>query len=121
MAAKKKPNTDMNKAADELMKLAKRGGVEQNYFFTTTFERYQTQLAILDRLKKEIAESDLKISREYTRGLKNSVCNPAITEYNKTSQAANTTVITLMKIISVFAKSSLSANAASTIEESEEL
>ena len=30
---------DMNDVASELIKLAEQGGVEQNFFFTTTFER----------------------------------------------------------------------------------
>ena len=112
---------DLNDVASELIKLAEQGGVEQNFFFTTTFERYKTQLNLLTRLQAEISGADLMVTKEYVRGRQNLVSNPAINEYNKTSQAANQTVICLMKIISTFSKNSLSANAASAIEESEEL
>ena len=107
----KKP--DMNDVAFELIKLAEQGGVEQNFFFTTTFARYKTQLNLLTRLQAEIQDTDLMVTKEYVRGRQNLVSNPAITEYNKTSQAANQTVICLMKIISTFSKNSLSANAVS--------
>ena len=108
----KKP--DMNDVASELIKLAEQGGVEQNFFFTTTFARYKTQLDLLTRLQAEISGADLVVTKEYVRGRQNIVSNPAINEFNKTSQAANQTVICLMKIISTFSKNSLSANAVST-------
>ena len=102
---------DMNDVASELIKLAEQGGVEQNFFFTTTFARYKTQLNLLARLQAEISGADLMVTKEYVRGRQNVVSNPAINEFNKTSQAANQTVICLMKIISTFSKNSLSANA----------
>ena len=105
---------DMNDVASELIKLAEQGGVEQNFFFTTTFARYKTQLNLLTRLQAEISGADLVVTKEYVRGRQNIVSNPAINEFNKTSQAANQTVICLMKIISTFSKNSLSANAVST-------
>lgn len=105
---------NMNDVASELIKLAEQGGVEQNFFFTTTFERYKTQLNLLTRLQAEISGADLMVTKEYVRGRQNVVSNPAINEFNKTSQAANQTVICLMKIISTFSKNSLSANAVST-------
>ena len=104
---------DMNDVASELIKLAEQGGVEQNFFFTTTFARYKTQLNLLTRLQAEISGADLMVTKEYVKGRQNLVSNPAINEYNKTSQAANQTVICLMKIISTFSKNSLSANAVS--------
>lgn len=107
----KKP--DLNDVAFELIKLAEQGGVEQNFFFTTTFARYKTQLNLLARLQAEISGADLMVTKEYVRGRQNLVSNPVINEYNKTSQAANQTVICLMKIISTFSKNSLSANAVS--------
>lgn len=109
MAARKtvkKKNTgmDLNKAADYLIKMAKEGGVEQNYFFTTTFIRYQVQIETMERLKEEIDGKGLFITKEYVKGKENIVINPAISEYNRTSTAANQTVQTLIKIIQTFAE-----------------
>lgn len=112
MAAKKtaqgaptnKSDSRLNKAAAELIRMAEEGGVEQNFFFTTTFNRYKVQLNTLTRLQKELDGGELLIEKEYVKGRKNLVANPAITEYNKTSTAANQTVQTLIKIITTFAE-----------------
>ena len=100
----KKPESQLNKAAAELIRMAEEGGVEQNFFFTTTFNRYKVQLNTLTRLQKEIDGGELLIEKEYVKGRKNLVANPAITEYNKTSTAANQTVQTLIKIITTFSE-----------------
>lgn len=102
-AKKKKKRNNLAKVAAQLLKMAKDGGTEQNYFFTTVFQRYQVQLATLDRLQQEIEDGDLLIEKEYVKGRKNLVANPAISEYNKTSTAANQTAQTLIKIIQTFA------------------
>jgi len=99
-----KQEVGLNKAAEDLIRLAEEGGVEQNFFFQTTFNRYKVQLNTLTRLQKEIQDGELLISKEYVKGRKNLVANPAITEYNKTSTAANQTVQTLIKIITTFAE-----------------
>lgn len=93
----------LNKAADDLIKMAEKGGVEQNYFFRTTFQRYKVQLETLDRLKEQIDSRPVLIEKEYVKDRANLVTNPAITEYNKTSTAANQTAQTLIKIITTFA------------------
>lgn len=93
----------MNKAANELIRMAEAGGVEQNFFFTTTFNRYKVQLNTMERLEKEIKENELFVEREYIKGKKNLVMSPAVSEYNKVSTAANQTVRTLIEIIKAFA------------------
>ena len=100
----KKPESQLNKAAAELIRMAEEGGVEQNFFFVTTFNRYKVQLNTLTRLQTEIDGGELLIEKEYVKGRKNLVANPAITEYNKTSTAANQTVQTLIKIITTFSE-----------------
>ena len=95
-----------SRTADELIRLAKEGGIEQSYFFTTTFERYKMQLAILNRLQNEIDESELTATKEY-KNRTETVINPLITEYNKTSIAANQTESVLLRIIKTFAEGSI--------------
>ena len=94
----------LTKMANQLVKMAKEGGVEQNYFFQTTFDRYKVQLETLDRLKAEIENNDVMMSKEYVKGRKNMVVNPAISEYNKSCTAANQTATTLIRIIKEFAE-----------------
>ena len=89
----------LRQQANEILKQAEERGVSSNYFFATTFRRYQIQLDILENLEKAIAEHGMVVSKEYVKGRQNLVTNPAITEYNKTATAANGTVSTLINII----------------------
>lgn len=91
----------------ELIEKAQNGGLEQDYFFTTTFERYQTQLAIAERLKEVIESEAPLVEKEYVKGRVNVVIHPAITEYNKTATAANQTAATLLKIITTLSDHAL--------------
>lgn len=117
-AAKAPKKSDgLNKAAAELIRMAEEGGVEQNFFFTTTFNRYKVQLNTLTRLQKELENGDLLVTKEYVKGRENLVANPAIGEYNKTSTAANQTVQTLIKIIRTFAEGPVMNGASSGDDE----
>lgn len=95
----KKRRLSLRQQANQILKQAEERGVSSNYFFATTFRRYQTQLDILEKLEKSIEEHGLIVTKEYVKGRENIVTNPAITEYNKTATAANGTVSTLINII----------------------
>lgn len=98
MDAEKQKKT-LNEQAQEILAIAEKHGVEQNFFFITTFKRYQVQISILTELEKVIKNDGALVTKEYVKGRGNVYTHPAITEYNKTSTAANQTVSTLMKII----------------------
>jgi hypothetical protein len=85
--------------AQEILRIAEQHGVEQNFFFLTTFKRYQVQINILIDLEAAIKRDGSLVTKEYVKGRGNIYTHPAITEYNRTSTAANQTVQTLMKII----------------------
>ena len=90
---------DLNEQAREILRIASEHGVEQNFFFLTTFKRYQVQIKILADLERTINAEGNTVTKEYVKGRKNVYTHPAIGEYNKTSTAANQTVQTLMKIV----------------------
>lgn len=90
------------KSIEELRNLAKEYGVYDNPLFETTLSRYETQIHILDELSKTINDSDVLVKKEYVKGRANIATHPAITEYNRTTDSANKTVATLMKIIKGF-------------------
>ena len=92
-------DTNLEKQAAEVLRIAQEHGVEQNFLFLTTFQRYQVQLTILNNLKEKIEEDGALVTKEYVKGRENIYTHPAIGEYNKTSTAANQTVATLIKII----------------------
>lgn len=89
----------LQEQAQEILRRATEKGVSGNFFFVTTFKRYQVQMQILTNLEKEIKETGTTITKTYVRGRENICTNPAIAEYNKTSTAANSTVSTLIQII----------------------
>ena len=84
---------------NKILEQAESRGISSNFFFVTTFKRYQVQMATLASLEEAIKEYGATVTKEYVRGRQNLVVNPAITEYNKTATAANGTVSTLMNII----------------------
>lgn len=94
------PPKSLEELRNEILKKAEEKGVSEHYFFKTTFDRYETQLAILERLKKAVEDEDVLIEKTYVKDRTNICINPAITEYNKTASAANGTVTTLVRILS---------------------
>ena len=94
-----KEKMTLSEQAQEILRIAEEHGVEQNFFFITTFKRYQVQIKILYELEKKINEDGMLVTKEYVKGRGNVYTHPAIGEYNKTSTSANQTVATLIKII----------------------
>lgn len=76
----------LQEQAQEILRIAEANGVEQNFFFVTTFKRYQVQINILTDLERVL-------------NLSETVDTKTIDAYNKTSSAANSTAQTLMRII----------------------
>lgn len=90
---------DLDKQAQEILRLAEETGAQSNFFFATTFKRYQVQLNILNELEKVLKEEGMTVKKEYVKGRKNLYSNPAIQDYNRTTDSANKTVGTLMRIL----------------------
>jgi hypothetical protein len=92
----------LNDKAKEILELAEKNGVQTNFFFTTTFQRYLVQIKILEDLEREIEEAGATVTKEYVKGRGNVYTNPAINAYNGTTNSANKTVTTLLKIVQGF-------------------
>ena len=88
--------------ANEILKMAEQNGVQTNFFFTTTFNRYLVQIKILEDLEKEIKKEGTTVTKEYVKNRGNIYTNPAINAYNNTTNSANKTVTTLLKIVQGF-------------------
>ena len=99
LGAGKMNKMSLNEQAQEILRIAEQHGVEQNFFFLTTFKRYQVQIQILNDLEKTIKEDGTLVTKEYVKGRKNVYSHPAIADYNRTTDSANKTVSTLMKVI----------------------
>lgn len=94
-----KEKLTLQEQANRILEQAQERGVSSNFFFVTTFKRYQVQMKILSDLEQAINEYGATVTKEYVKGRQNLVSNPAITEYNKTATAANGTVATLINIV----------------------
>ena len=92
-------SVDLNKQANEILRVAEESGAQSNFFFITTFKRYQVQLRILSDLEKSLKEYGMTVTKEYVKGRQNLCSNPAIADYNRTTDSANKTVATLMRIL----------------------
>ena len=97
----KKPKS-YKEQAEEIRKRAEAVGCESNFFFLTTFDRYLKQLSILEELSEAIKCNEALVEQTYVKGRSNVVINPAIRSYNSTTDSANKTVTTLLRIISGF-------------------
>lgn len=107
-------STNLNEQAKEIIKIAEESGVQSNFLFLTTFKRYQVQLNILTQLEQTLKKEGMLVQKEYVKGRKNLYSNPAVAEYNRTTDSANKTVSTLMRIIKNF-------NVAEDVEEEDPL
>ena len=90
---------NLNEQAEEILQKAEAFGVDKNFFFITTFRRYMVQLKILSELESSIKNDGVLVTKEYVKGRKNVYSHPAIQDFNRTTDSANKTVVTLMKII----------------------
>lgn len=97
----------LNDKIKEILKMAEETGTEQDFFFSTTYRRYLKQLEILNKLENELGSEPVLITKEYVRDRKNLYTHPAITEYNKTADAANRTVLALLKIMTTYEEHSM--------------
>ena len=93
---------NLNEQADEILQKAEAFGVDKNFFFITTFRRYMVQLKILSELESSIKNDGVLVTKEYVKGRKNVYSHPAIQDFNRTTDSANKTVATLMRILRNF-------------------
>ncbi len=92
----------LNEKAEEILKIAEGYNVDKNFFFITAFKRYMVQIKILNELENSLKDDGVLVTKEYVKGRKNVYSHPAIQDFNRTTDSANKTVATLMKIIKNF-------------------
>ena len=94
---------DLTSQAEEIIRIAEASGVQSNFLFTTTFDRYLQHIKLCEGYKQQINKADtLLVTKEYVKGRQNIYENPAVNAYNKAADAANKDVATIIKIIRTF-------------------
>jgi hypothetical protein len=95
---------EWEKQAKEILEIAESTGLQENFLFKTTFDRYLTQVKILADLKNTIDKTETLVTKQYVKGRANLYANPAIREFTHLTDSANKTVQTLIKILNGFKK-----------------
>ena len=90
---------DLTKQANEILRIAEESGAQSNFFFVTTFKRYQVQLNILNDLEKALKENGMLVTKEYVKGRENAYINPLVKELPKHSDSSNKTLAMMLDII----------------------
>ncbi len=85
-----------------ILQKAEENGLECDYLFATSFARYKRQIRTLVALDAVVGEAidngDVLVSKEYVKGKGNLQIHPAIAQFDRTTDSANKTVATLLKI-----------------------
>lgn len=84
---------------DELLRMAKSYGVDQNALFLAAAKQYDLQQRVIDLLKEGIEEGDLTTQKTYISGQANDYAAPLVKELPKHSDAANRTAGIILDII----------------------
>lgn len=93
----KKLKEELAKEAKNLLAKAEELGPEKKYLFSTTFQRYQKQMSILENLEPYLDEPI--VTKEYVKGRENIYVNPAVKMYEQMGDSMNKTVTVLDKIM----------------------
>ena len=93
-ASKKMPTT-----YDELLRMAKQYGVDQNALFLAAAKQYDLQQRVIEMLKAGIEDGELTTSKTYIAGQSNDYAAPLVKELPKHSDAANRTAGIILDII----------------------
>ena len=84
---------------DELLKMAKSYGVDDNALFLAAAKQYDLQQKVIEMLKEGIEDGDLTTQKTYLKGQANDYAAPLVKELPKHSDAANRTAGTILDII----------------------
>lgn len=89
-----------------LQQMAEDSGLACNYLFMTSFARYKRQMRTLIELGKEckkiIADGNLIVTKGYVKDRENIYMHPVVQQFDRTTDSANKTVATLLRILKAF-------------------
>ena len=99
MAKKAAGSAEKPTTYDELLRMAKQYGVDQNALFLAAAKQYDLQQRVIEMLKAGIEEGELTTSKTYIAGQSNDYAAPLVKELPKHSDAANRTAQVILDII----------------------
>jgi hypothetical protein len=84
---------------DDLLRMAKSYGVDNNALFLAAAKQYDLQQKVIEMLKEGIEDGELTTSKTYISGQANDYAAPLVKELPKHSDAANRTAGIILDII----------------------
>ena len=84
---------------DEIMKLAKAYGVDENAFFVSAADRYAAQVEMIKNIREKIAADGMMIEHRNVKGDVNVDINPLTVQLPKYIDTANKTLSLMLDII----------------------
>ena len=94
-------NKDLQPKVDEIVRQAKRRGLDQDETFTALLDDFMYKKKIMERLREKIDSMSLEVEREYIKGKPHETPNSYISTYNATSNAMCNTVSAMSKLLKV--------------------
>lgn len=85
-----------------ILQKAQDNGLECDYLFSTTFARYKRQLRTLEQLDEIIEREGALCTKQYVKNRENVYIHPAVAQFDRTTDSANKTVSTLLRIFKNF-------------------
>ena len=84
---------------EELLRMAKQYGVDQNALFLAAAKQYDLQQKVIEMLKAGIEDGEMTTKKTYLAGQQNEYAAPLVKELPKHSDAANRTAGIILDII----------------------
>lgn len=94
--------SNFERKAQELLDMATEKGLASDFLFSTTFDRYRTQIYMLEKCKKDVESQSPSVTKTYVKGSDNLQKNPTYDLYIRICDSANKTVGTLIRILKSF-------------------
>ena len=98
-ARKPAASKEMPTTYEELLRMAKQYGVDQNALFLAAAKQYDLQQRVIEMLKAGIEDGEMTTSKTYISGQANEYAAPLVKELPKHSDAANRTAQVILDII----------------------
>lgn len=90
----------MARTYSELMRMAKKYGVEKNALFVQAAKQYELQKQVLEMIKEQLAQDgEMTTTKEYVKGRENVMVHPLVAQLPKHIDSANKTLATMLNIV----------------------
>ena len=88
----------------DIMAMAARYGVDKNALFVSAARRYDDQVKLIEKLRKQLEDDGLMVEHVNVKGDSNSDIHPLVAQLPKHSDTANKTLSVMLDIVTKLGK-----------------